>query len=411
MIPVDVANQLRVVTKDNPPASAPVVPVNKLTDVLPDLVPGQRVMAEIQAQLPNGTYRAIVAQRNVTLALPFSAKPGDSLELEVTENDGKLALAVVAGQAGTKSQGEVRESVATSLSRTGKLIGELLGKIDSQGGRAPPAPLNASQPLVANMPQHAGDLAPMLKQALTQSGMFYEAHQARWAAGEFPTSSLLQEPQGQHSQLRAFAGSNLLNSPLLTASAALSPESQENLTPVGTLPPDVHTVPPENEPSSAVPIPTKEIAPGRQLEPNAVEVRAASPHATTGAGIPADLAPLVQQQLDALSTQTFAWQGQIWPGQQMHWDIERQADEQGSRSDDESAVRWRTRLKLDLPQLGGIAASLSLGPGGEIGVELATESADSEARLDGAAAQLVAQMAAAGLNLIQFSVKHGETAT
>lgn len=36
-------------------------------------------IAEIQAMLPNGTYRAIINQRNVTLALPFSAKTGDSL--------------------------------------------------------------------------------------------------------------------------------------------------------------------------------------------------------------------------------------------------------------------------------------------------------------------------------------------
>ena len=40
-------------------------------------------MAEIQAMLPNGSYRAVVAQREITLALPFSAKSGDSLELEV----------------------------------------------------------------------------------------------------------------------------------------------------------------------------------------------------------------------------------------------------------------------------------------------------------------------------------------
>lgn len=387
MIPPDVASSLRQVLPDQHSATSaqpqPVASAARIADVLSNLVPGQRVMAEIQALLPNGSYRAMVAQREVTLALPFSAKPGDSLELEVTESDGKLTLAVAA-QAGAKSQREAQESVATSLSRTGKLIGDLLGEIDSQGHRAPPAPLNASRPLVANMPLHAGDLAPVLKQALTQSGMFYEAHQARWAAGQLSTASLLQEPQGQHSQ----------------------PQQPPESPPLSTSPAPLAA--PENEPSPSVPGLPKETSPNFQLE-----AKAAPPslqHATPGTGIPADLAPLVQQQLDALATQTFAWQGQIWPGQQMHWEIEQQAEERSANSDDESAVRWRTRLKLDLPRLGGIAASLSLRPGGEVGIELTSESADSETQLEGAAAQLVEQMAAAGLKLTQFSVKHGETA-
>lgn len=175
--------------------------------------------------------------------------------------------------------------------------------------------------------------------------------------------------------------------------------------------------PPEEPATSAdhsqnpqAPIPAKEIAADRQLETKPIEARPAPPPSMGGAGIPTDLTPLVQQQLDALATQTFAWQGQVWPGQQMHWEIEKQADERGQRGDDESAVRWRTRLKLDLPRLGGIAASLSLRPGGEVGIDLVAESPASEAQLDGATAQLREQMAAAGLSLTQFSVKHDETA-
>lgn len=411
MIPPDVASSLRQLLPEQQSANAaqtqPVSPAARIADVLSNLVPGQRVMAEIQALLPNGTYRAIIAQRDVTLALPFSAKPGDSLELEVTESDGKLTLAVVAGKAGTKSPDEIQDSVATSLSRTGKLIGDLLGEIDAQGRRAPATPLNGSQPLVEAMPRNASDLAPVLKQALTQSGMFYEAHQARWAAGELSTAHLLQEPQGQHSQLRSPAESPPRPSslsPPTTASQAFPAAA-----PTIGLPAEEPTETAGNPQSPQAPIPAKEIAPDRQLDiikPS--EARPAPQPTTGGAGIPADLTPLVQQQLDALATQTFAWQGQIWPGQQMHWEIEKQAEERGQRGDDEAAVRWRTRLKLDLPRLGGIAANLSLRPGGELGIDLVTESPLSQAQLDSAAAQLREQMAAAGLSLTQFSVKHDE---
>lgn len=174
------------------------------------------------------------------------------------------------------------------------------------------------------------------------------------------------------------------------------------------LPAEESTEPAGNTPSPQAPVLAKEIAAERQLDMKPSEARPAPQLTTGGAGIPADLAPLVQQQLDALATQTFAWQGQIWPGQQMHWEIEKQADERGQRGDDEAAVRWRTRLKLDLPRLGGIAANLSLRPGGELGIDLVTESPASEAQLDSAATQLREQMAAAGLSLTQFSVKHDE---
>ena len=93
MIPADVASRLQVSADA---ALRPVAPAQEIADKLSGLVAGQKVMAEIQAMLPNGTYRAMINQRNITLALPFAAKSGDSLELQVTESDGKLALAVVA---------------------------------------------------------------------------------------------------------------------------------------------------------------------------------------------------------------------------------------------------------------------------------------------------------------------------
>ena len=162
MIPADVASRLRLVVSDQPVPTQPIEAAQKLTDVLSNLVPGQRVMANILALLPNGTYRAVVAQRDVTLALPFSAKPGDTLELEVTESDGKLTLAFVANR--SEGNGDVgTDSVATSLSQTGKLIGDLIGNVDDPSKKANPAPLNGNLPLVDDFPMRGADLAPVLK--------------------------------------------------------------------------------------------------------------------------------------------------------------------------------------------------------------------------------------------------------
>ena len=359
MIPADVASRLKLAVPDQPAATQPVTPLKNLPDVLSDLVPGQRVMAEIQALLPNGSYRAVIAQRDITLALPFSAKKGDSLELEVVESDGKLTLTVVNSRSASTSAGGTQEAVSTSLSNTGKLIGDLLGGVGDQGKRAAPAPLNGNHPLVDDLPGSATQLAPILKDALSKSGVFYEAHQARWVAGELPTEALRQEPQGK-------------------LSSANSPSA-----PNATI---------ETKNTDAAPIP-------------AAARTESSPQA--GTIIPRDLTPIVQQQLDALATQNYAWQGQIWPGQQMQWEISENPDHARS-ADSEPGGRWQTRLKLSLPMLGGIDTVLRLRPNGEVDISMTTDSENSESRLRDGTTALRKQMEAAGLNLTQLLVQHGE---
>lgn len=75
--------------------------------------------------------------------------------------------------------------------------------------------------------------------------------------------------------------------------------------------------------------------------------------------------PIVQQQLDGLANQNFAWQGQVWPGQQMRWEIGENMDDSRSSNSD-NIQRWQTRLKLSLPQLGDIDVTLNLKAGGEV---------------------------------------------
>jgi hypothetical protein len=78
MIPPDVASGLRLILPDQQAATnaqtQPVVAAQKVADVLSNLVPGQRVLAEIQALLPNGNYRAIVGQRISRLPSPSPPK-------------------------------------------------------------------------------------------------------------------------------------------------------------------------------------------------------------------------------------------------------------------------------------------------------------------------------------------------
>lgn len=381
MIPADVASQLRLVTPDLPAPVQPVTPAKQITDILGDLVPGQRLLAEVQMLLPNGTYRAMVAQREVTLALPFSAKPGDSLELEVVETDGKISLAFLANRT-TDAPANKADSVPTRLSSTGQLIGNLLNDIEADGGqRAKPAALNNNQPLVAKMPTQASELVPVLQNAISKSGLFFESHQAQWVAGKINTADLLDQPQGRLSQIQNLPlRENAHAHPLVVIAKGDEPTALQQAAVSETV--DIAK-------SSALNVVDKTVP---QTRPP---------------GIPPEILPIVQQQLDGLSTQSFLWQGQIWPGQTMEWEIIEQDDSRRDTGIDDAA-RWSTRLKLTLPSLGGIEATLTLRSANEIEISLkAADDAQGRLRAEGPA--LHEQLQNAGLTLNALMIGDGES--
>ncbi len=417
MIPPDVASSLRLILPDTQQAATnaqtqPVIAAQRIADVLSNLVPGQRIFADIQALLPNGNYRAVVAQREITLALPFSAKAGDSLELEVTESDGKLTLAFVANRTEGATTKSGQESVSTTLSSAGKLIGNLMNGIEGEGRRAPPAPLNGNQALVEAMPKNALDLVPVLKQALTQSGMFYEAHQARWVAGQLPTEALRLEPQAKYSPAPIPVAVNVLSESEITK-PALDNGTTSNVYNARSMPvmedaTQVKDTLKQSEPSAltkAVNAPQLDIGTSTLTGKNE-SVAQSSQNVQAGNPIARELTPLVQQQLDGLATQNFAWQGQVWPGQKMWWEIG-ESPSQSHDQNGEPSAQWQTRLKLSLPMLGGVDAVLQLRSGGEVGISLTTDSEASEARLRESAGQLRNQFEAAGLKLTKLLLQHG----
>ncbi len=367
MIPADIASRLQV-SADT--ALRPVAPTQEIADKLSGLVAGQKVMAEIQAMLPNGTYRAMINQRSITLALPFSAKSGDSLELQVTENDGKLALAILSRTDGNAAKAGA-ESVPTTLSRTGQLISNLFaGTNRAQRSETPAVPLNGNQPIAGAPPNTAQDLLPLLKQAITQSGMFYESHQAEWVEGRLPKAALLQEPQGKLSSPAAFA-------------SALA-EQQATM----------------GEPTAASRI-TADLA---QSSTTTVEgsKAAIAQSQTSGQVVAPQTQPLVQQQLEALATQNFSWQGQVWPGQEMRWEIDEDAARDGQDGED-SAPRWSTRLHLTLPILGEVDARIRL-EGNSIAISMIADSAETRTLMRVSSSALRSQIEEAGLTLASMGV-------
>jgi len=112
---------------------------------------------------------------------------------------------------------------------------------------------------------------------------------------------------------------------------------------------------------------------------------------------------IVQQQLQTLDSRQIIWQGQVWPGQEMKWEIE----EDGARreSSDEETSHWHTRLNLQLPSLGGVSAKLAF-VNGAIQLDIAAESPASADRMRNAQSSLAERFASSGLTLAGVNIRH-----
>jgi hypothetical protein len=360
----------------------PTAQASAISDKLSELIPGQRVLAEIQARLPNGSYRAAVGQHDVTLSLNFSAKPGDTLELEVVENNGRLAL--VTPSKGPATKPPLQESVATSLSRTGQLISSLTTRSDGKSIAPAAILINNGAPISSSATLEAATLAPMLQSSIEKSGLFYEAHLARWTFGsDFTEQQLRQEPQGQLSTATPPAKS--------TAAVAL-----EN-----TQFPDSKTLLQQETSTQSNPAKTAEIT-GTTTSSIATQLQPANTQATT-ATIPPELTPLVQQQLASLNNQPLQWQGQLIPGQNFYWEIVKDEEEHGTCQNESTPSSWQTRLRLSLPELGDIEARLYIKG---IEIRLVLEASDVAAREKLAASKgaLRNNLATSGLTLTSIGI-------
>lgn len=394
MIPTPVGVQVR--SQTDAPLN-PLRPVAEIPSDLSDFQPGQVFRARIQEVLPENTYKALVAGRLLTLALPESVKAGDTLDLVVIGRTPGAVVAKIVTQLAESGRGALAEPFQRStLSNLGQLLASLLPR---EGEAVAPAMLTRGQPLFSSATVTAAALAqrlpPQLAQAVSTSGLFYEAHQVQWMLGQRSLTSLLAEPQGKYAQpeTRAALGVNHATEGFAEKSALVMRR--------------------EAAPNDASPLALMkklfgmEGAAGSSLsaERSATLPSALANSAGVVVTIPDDLRPLVQQQLEAAATQRLAWHGEVWPEQTMDWEIARDAPEGQASSPDDPAT-WLTTLRLTLPRLGDIEARVQLS--GQ-NVHLALEMSEAAAPdLRQALPALQQALTVAGLALQSVQAKHGD---
>lgn len=321
MLPTDVLNTLRALSLNEKPLITPAPDKDNSDKGAFEL--GQKVQGAIQAEVSPGLFKVRVLEQMLHMHLPESLKSGDVVELQVMSLQPRLTFSLSASSNPL--------STPEQLSNTSRLLSFLaqqpLEKAHVRTARSDP--LLATAEAVSD----TGKLAGKLHESLSQSGLFYEAHQAQWMAGARSTAQLLQEPQN-----------------LLTASPKIS----------------------------------------------SGDTAAASTSNSTN--IPAQLQPLVQQQLNALETRQVLWQGQVWPNQKMDWEIHEETPRRSAAEYDSAGAQWATQIRLDLPNLGEVAALLRFNQHG-LSITLDAADADTRALFGSASSQLAATLAERGINV------------
>ncbi len=118
----------------------------------------------------------------------------------------------------------------------------------------------------------------------------------------------------------------------------------------------------------------------------------------------AALAQLLPQQLDTLEQRRLVWQGELWPGQPMQWELVQEKDSGQQRREDGQPAAWETVLKLELPQLGQVNASIRL-QGEQAQLRLRVMDEATAAALQADQSRLDDALAAAGTVLGGFLVQ------
>ena len=117
-------------------------------------------------------------------------------------------------------------------------------------------------------------------------------------------------------------------------------------------------------------------------------------------------AQFINLQLTTQENSRVLWQGQLMPGQQMQWELHKDAPQgRGDAEQDEQEGQpvWRSGMRFRLPLLGDIDATLVM-VGGQCQVEIKAGSTGIGALLRSHASALTAAMEAAGTPLTALSI-------
>lgn len=401
MLPANLLNALKAYTFDQRPLPLPVGTADP-SPKGPQFELGQKLQGNVQAQVSQGVFKVNVAGQPIQMQLPANIRIGDTIMLQVIANQPRLTFSMI----------NLVDS-ANPLA-TPEQLGSAARLLSSMSQQAPEkAYVRAAQsaPLWDKaQPPEGKQLSGLLRETLSNSGLFYESHQAQWLEGTRSTAQLLHEPQNlTPEQAKAVMEGNA------TGKAAMAENSTGKAVMADAAGKTV--VAGDTAGKAAMADGAKTVMMGdtanQPVTANANQPVGGGANASTSSqpgtslmsegkalAIPEHLQPLVQQQLNALETRQMVWQGNIWPEQPMQWEVHEQPSQTPGA---EEQRQWVTQLRLDLPNLGEVAATLRFNSAG-LSLTLNAGTSETRAMLGNASTQLVAALSEVGIPVLSTQV-------
>jgi hypothetical protein len=113
---------------------------------------------------------------------------------------------------------------------------------------------------------------------------------------------------------------------------------------------------------------------------------------------------IINLQLNVLEQHRLIWQGQAWPGQDMHWEIiQEENNRQKQHNAEEDDPVWQSTVRFNFKHLGGVEASIHL-IGEQIHIKINTDNADTVDKLNSHTHLLKQSMLVAGSPLDTLTV-------
>lgn len=355
---------------------------------LAQIANGQQLQAKVLSTYNDGTYLVRIANTAARMVLPTSTRTGDTLQLTMVGKDPRPTFLLTESSRGEAEDGD---STEVSLSTVGRAMEKDMKSLKAaqqgltnivtrdnqleEGDAKNAAPSQLAPESTKTSLSSAGKLVDALLHASEESDL---------PSAIKPGSPLVANPNNTPQLAGALRDSVALSGAFYESHVAEWADGKRPMTEL------------LKEPQAQL---------SQQTQSGVSSLLNTTDPANT------QLGQLINLQLNALEQQRIVWHGEVWPGQQMEWEINRDSPDQQQQNtlEDEHAPSWHSVVRFNFEHLGSVSASIRL-IGQQIHMQVRTDNDVTAAALRANGSMLADSMEAAGSSLDSLIVKRDEQA-
>lgn len=343
---------------------------------------GQQLQGKVLSTYNDGSYLVRIANTAARMVLPTATKTGDSLLLTMVSKDPRPTFLL------TETSPDTEEDASVSLSVAGKAMEKDLQSLKTTP-QGLPTIVGRNGLLSDEDAKQAAQNSPAApestKTSLSSAGKLVDALLHASEESDLPTAikpsaPLVSNPTNTSQLAGALHDSIALSGTFYESHVAAWAEGRRPLSEL------------QKEPQAQL----------------AQQVQSSSTSDLLNSADPAhtQLGQIINLQLNALEQQRLAWHGEVWPGQHMEWEVNRDASESPQQNEQDSGPTpsWHSVVRFNFANLGSVSASIHL-IGQQIHMQVRTDSDVTAAALRANGSMLSDAMAAAGSSLDSLIVK------